>query len=719
MAIRSIIQQSAFSNRVNRRGTINPSFGAGQTDAYYNLTTLLLPGDGTNGAQNNTFLDSSSNNFTITRNGNTTQGTFSPFSQTGWSNLFGGTTFAITTPSNAALALDTGSFTVEAYIYVTSLGAQNVIASSRASAGTSTLYWLFSVATTGQLEFQSRTSGGTQYFARSSTGAITSNQWYHVAATRTSGGLITVYVQGVAGSTTVNDISNNLSESTVGVGLFNFTGSILSFSGYISNFRIVKGAVVYTSGFTPPTSALSIYGSGTTSLLTCQSNRFIDNGNGNSGSGFTLTAGSNSNVQAFSPFAPTAAYNAATVGGSGYFDGTGDFLTAGSNSAYNIDFGSTDSFICEGWFYWNAVQASVSLVDNGGSDGVSFSNWQIVLNESSQIQIAWGNSAGAGNPIGTLSTSIVPNSGSWFHIALVKTNVDWACFINGVRRTNFNGLNTATKSSGSQLRIADGITSQVSGVRFNGYISGLRIYKGANAEAPYSATSTTITVPTAPPTPITNTNLLLNFTNAGITDATAKNVLETVGNAQISTTQSKFGGSSMYFDGNGDYLSIPSGPNLNLSSGDWTIEAWIYQTINTAGAVIVQKDAVSGSSYPSWAIGCDSSGKFRLIVGSGNGTSYIQSVVATSFSNTTNVWYHIAAVKSGTTLTLYIDGVSRASATQTGTIVDGGKAVLVGYESGQPTASYWNGYIDDLRITKGYARYTSNFTPPTRAFATL
>ena len=61
---------------------------AAATDPYYEYTTLLLPGNGTNGAQNNTFLDGSTNNFTITRNGNTTQGTFSPFSQTGWGGAF-------------------------------------------------------------------------------------------------------------------------------------------------------------------------------------------------------------------------------------------------------------------------------------------------------------------------------------------------------------------------------------------------------------------------------------------------------------------------------------------------------------------------------------------------------------------------------------------------------------------------------------------------------
>ena len=72
-----------------------PNFGGAYQvptqDPQFNYTTLLLPGNGTNGAQNNTFLDSSTNAFTITRNGNTTQGTFTPFSQTGWGNYFDGT----------------------------------------------------------------------------------------------------------------------------------------------------------------------------------------------------------------------------------------------------------------------------------------------------------------------------------------------------------------------------------------------------------------------------------------------------------------------------------------------------------------------------------------------------------------------------------------------------------------------------------------------------
>ena len=87
-------------------------------DDYFNLVTLLLPGTGTNGAQNNTFLDSSSSSVTVTRNGTPTQGTFSPFSQTGWSGYFDGTGDYLITTGGVTNA-GTGDVCVEAWVYYT------------------------------------------------------------------------------------------------------------------------------------------------------------------------------------------------------------------------------------------------------------------------------------------------------------------------------------------------------------------------------------------------------------------------------------------------------------------------------------------------------------------------------------------------------------------------------------------------------------------------
>jgi hypothetical protein len=89
-------------------------------DAFFNQTVLLLHGDGTNGAQNNTFIDGSSNNLTITRNGNTTQGTFTPFSAEAgkWSASLVGSSDGLTSTSNAAFGFGSGDFTIEFWVIV-------------------------------------------------------------------------------------------------------------------------------------------------------------------------------------------------------------------------------------------------------------------------------------------------------------------------------------------------------------------------------------------------------------------------------------------------------------------------------------------------------------------------------------------------------------------------------------------------------------------------
>jgi hypothetical protein len=215
-----------------------------------------------------------------------------------------------------------------------------------------------------------------------------------------------------------------------------------------------------------------------------------------------------------------------------------------------------------------------------------------------------------------------------------------------------------------------------------------------------------------------NTVFLANFTNAGIYDATSKNDLETVGNAQISTTQSKFGGSSMYFDGSGDRFTIPyTNQLLELGVGGeaFTLEAWVYPTNTMASAgQILSK----GGGAASWSTSNGAQYQWTIYNGaaSWNFNSAGTSITVNSGTVTLNAWQHLAVIFDGTTTKTFLNGVLQSTSTSTYTAPTTRNLQFIGMtQSGGYTQEYY-GYINDLRITKGYARYTTNFTPPTAAF---
>ena len=191
-----------------------------------------------------------------------------------------------------------------------------------------------------------------------------------------------------------------------------------------------------------------------------------------------------------------------------------------------------------------------------------------------------------------------------------------------------------------------------------------------------------------------------------------------IGAPTTSTAQKKWGSASMLFGGSADALSYAHATSLNLASGDFTIEAWVYVTSLSTTRTLLQKDQSYGTTFTSYSIQFGSTGGVTCAVGTGASAGYSQGVSTATGLITTNTWQHIAFTRSGTTLRIFIDGALAQTATQTGTPTDGGKAMLVGrYPAGGGTADMWfAGYIDDLRITKGVARYTAAFTPDSRAF---
>jgi hypothetical protein len=187
-----------------------------------------------------------------------------------------------------------------------------------------------------------------------------------------------------------------------------------------------------------------------------------------------------------------------------------------------------------------------------------------------------------------------------------------------------------------------------------------------------------------------------------------------VGNAQISTAQSKFGGSSIAFDGTGDYLTIPSAA-LQPEGFDYTVEFFVnlttastYQTLYS-----LPKDE-SGSGIAPFRIDVDAA-RIRPLIGDASNSSWF-SIATGSITLSSTTWYHIAITKSGTTIRSFIDGVldlTLTGAPATHSITS--PSARIGYNN-VADPLFTTGYIDDLRITKGVARYTANFTPPTAAF---
>ena len=179
------------------------------------------------------------------------------------------------------------------------------------------------------------------------------------------------------------------------------------------------------------------------------------------------------------------------------------------------------------------------------------------------------------------------------------------------------------------------------------------------------------------------------------------------GNAQIDTAQSKFGGASGLFDGSGDYITAASHADFGFGTGDFTIEAFVRvpgtgsdMTLfdnRLAGAlgIAIYSSIASGISAQKW----------------GTATNVVVAAVGTVL--TPNTWIHLAVARQGTTVRGFRDGALEFTYTDSRTYASSaGARYGISSAAGQP----YNGHIDDARVTKGVARYTSAFTPPTAPF---
>ena len=195
-------------------------------------------------------------------------------------------------------------------------------------------------------------------------------------------------------------------------------------------------------------------------------------------------------------------------------------------------------------------------------------------------------------------------------------------------------------------------------------------------------------------------------------DESSKNYTLTAnGNAQIDTAQAKFGSGSILLDGTGDSVSVVALANLAPLTGQFTVEAWVrFNVVKTNQSIIsVWASALSGTS---WAFVCSPTSLAFTYYDSGN----TQRPTSGAWSPVTGQWYHLAADRDASdVLRVYADGVVIGSSTRAEVMKSAGTNPQIGALPGF-SAYEFNGWIDEVRVTKNVARYGGAFTPPSAAF---
>lgn len=388
-----------------------------------------------------------------------------------------------------------------------------------------------------------------------------------------------------------------------------------------------------------------------------------------------------------------------------YFDGSGDYLNIADSSAFGF---GTGNFTMEAWIYPTATQNDLTTIidcrSGGGSNGVS------IFIDSGSKNILFYNGS---NNSGVVTNATIPLN-AWTHVAVQRSGTEMSVYVNGIKDavtlTNGNDV-----TSSRPCFIGTACDSPGNSRNFTGYMDDIRITKGV-------ARYTTNFIPPSGPLPTTDdpdysdVSLLLNMGSVGTTFTDESNNNFTVtrfGTPAITSNAPEFSRSNYaVFDGNGDYLqTIISDWNPGVGGEPFTVEFWVYRK-----STDIQMFVSKNGGADAW----NSTDGFDLSFYANSNTLYFEfwngsgSVgITNNVSIPAGKWTHLAAVYNGSITSIFVDGIiqpntsssSYGVVSQANIFEIGGK---IGYGGNAPL----NGYIDDIRVTKGVARYVNNFTPP-------
>lgn len=734
--------------------------------------SLLLHFDGSNGSTS--FFDDSAYGHAITANGDAQISTTQK--KVGRSSLAldgTGDYLSISSPPESLVKWFDGDYTLEAWVYLAgnptngANGHSTLIGNSFLDSNGE--YWSFGPLNNRTVRFYYW--NGAQNSVTTST-ALNLSEWYHLAFVK-NGSNIKIYINGIeSASQAVSGTPTSGSAGPFTIGRVTNTGA---FNGYVDELRIVRGEALYTSNFTPRTSPFPdpIFPTATGGVeafhvdeitgLPYKSHTFNDIGSAN----LTFTRGG---VAEYLVVGGGASGSGRRYGGS---EGTGGGgaggvvlnrtifgedtfnITVGAGGAragVNLNFGNNGSnsslgeiIAIGGGGGTNGAGGQAGGSGGGSGGGGGSSNGGDGLQPSSSSggfgnrggysQTFWkgGGGGGAGAIGGSASSGVGGNGGIGISSSISGTSTYYGGGGGGGQGgigglgggANSNSQN-ATSGTGGGGSGAPGYGEGGAGgsgtviVRYRikeqdnlpFATGGIESFTRAN-DAIYKVHTFTDTDPTS---------LLLNFDGAnGSTtftdDSGWGHAVTANGNAQISTTQSRFGGSSLYLDGNGDYVDVPYSPLFSFGTADWTVEAMVYFAADVLLPVAALGTGIqaSPSHKSAWSLYLSTSG---ITLDRFDGVTQTQKSFG-GFSLPLNEWFHIAVCRDGGNLRAFVDGVqkgSTATSLPTYAAVNTTDPLRIGYLYAGSANYYGNGYIDSLRITKGQALYTSNFTPSTTAF---
>jgi len=689
--------------------TFRASDGVNQTDAVSSFTlsfsniidnsaytTMLMRATGNNIANGDlVYLDSeNSDGILFTRAGSTQSSSLSPYRSGGYSTWFDGTDDRLETDNNANLKFGSDDWTVECWVYSTNWYNTSTVlelAPSDVLRGPLLIY-----VASGNLTFYSSSDNSTWNLESAETlvSSVSNRTWYHIAIVR-NGGTLKSYVDGVEQSSLA--ISGGYTDANprlrIGYGFRNGGGNGAYYTGYIRDLRVVIGSAVYTGAFTPPTEPLTAITN--TQFLGCGAPCHIDK----STNRIALANNSFPNTYPFGPY-NYEPWIPGTNGGSLYMDGDGDYVKTAAGTGIG-NFGTGD-FTVELWWRpeTNPSAANDPFISSTDA-GSSGNTWQIYYS-SDKFRYA----RGTGNQDSTTGLGV---RDAWHHVVVQRKSSVSQMWVNGIRAVSdiADTVNYSTDDN-IQIGVNRGVNNYV-----DGYIADVKITKGT---ALYTV-GDYIDVPTEPVTFDTNTVFIMNNkSDTNIYDATGSITFRTVGNVIASTTERKFTTSSaIYFDGNGDYIIGENETNTNNNKGivgvggidDFTIEFWMrLNAVDHSMTIFDTRPRNTNGAYIT--ITHDSSAGIKLYAQQANRiTGSVLSV---------DTWYHIALVRNNGTTTLYTDGVSDGTYSDTNGYNHGVAAPVIGANGYNLSNNQFHGYIQDLRFTRGLARYTANFTPPTAEY---